>query len=150
MLDTIARAVSGRVGSDPGTAGETIAASDSQVADAINRQAVLRQVEGDTEFLREVAQIFSDQSAALIDRIRKALASGDLETVSESAHTLKGSVGSLGGTQAAELARTLERMGRQERPEGLAEMATRLEQEIERVRQALLTFEQEVSGEDDS
>ena len=58
---------------------------------------MLRQVEGDTELLGEVAQIFSDQSALLLKSIREALASGDSESVAELAHTLKGSSGSLGG-----------------------------------------------------
>lgn len=150
VLDAITRVIPSLIQSKPGPveAATVRSASDPRPLDDLDRKLVLRQVEGDTELLGEVVQIYSDQSAVLLKKIREALASGDSESVAELAHTLKGSSGSLGGLRAAEVAWKLEQMGRDGPAEGLEEMAARLEQEVQKVQTALEKFEQEIRGED--
>lgn len=77
-----------------------------------NREMALDRVGGDEELLREVAQLYMDEYPTIVDQIQAAVRSGSALDLQRSAHTLKGSLGTLGAEQAAAQALRLEMMGR--------------------------------------
>jgi PAS domain S-box-containing protein len=76
----------------------------------MDRQAALDRIEGDADLFRELQDMFLEDSPQQVDEIASALERKDLEEVRKWAHTLKGSLGYLGATQASSLAHRLERL----------------------------------------
>lgn len=77
-----------------------------------NREIALDRVGGDEELFREVAQLYMNEYASIVDQIQSAIRAGSASDLQRSAHTLKGSLGTLGAEQAAAQALRLEMMGR--------------------------------------
>lgn len=77
-----------------------------------NREMALDRVGGDEELLREVAQLYFDEYPTIVEQIQTAVRSGSAQELQRSAHTLKGSLGTLGAELAAAQALRLEMMGR--------------------------------------
>jgi signal transduction histidine kinase/DNA-binding response OmpR family regulator len=75
------------------------------------RTALLAHVGGDPELARELAQIFLADGGEMMQRIDRAIRSGDAEELRLAAHTLKGAVATLGAKSAAVAASRLEQMG---------------------------------------
>jgi HPt (histidine-containing phosphotransfer) domain-containing protein len=55
----------------------------------MNLEAALDRVDGDREFLDEMAGMFLKDSSQLMNRIRDGIAGGDLSRAGNAAHTLK-------------------------------------------------------------
>ena len=87
--------------------------------------------------------MFAQDTPALLDGIRRAIAGGDGAEVMREAHTLKGSLKVLGATKAAQLAQDLEALGRAGDGNGAREMGPILEREVERILQCLPMVKQE-------
>jgi HPt (histidine-containing phosphotransfer) domain-containing protein len=73
-----------------------------------DRAAALDRVGGDESLLNELIEVFFNDYPALAARLTEALERGDLGSLREPAHTLKGSLGYLGVPQAASLAQKIE------------------------------------------
>jgi signal transduction histidine kinase/CheY-like chemotaxis protein/HPt (histidine-containing phosphotransfer) domain-containing protein len=78
----------------------------------INPASILERLGGDRTVLREISDLFRQDSVRLLSDIDRALSSGDAEQLERSAHSLKGSAGLFGATQVLETAACLERLGR--------------------------------------
>jgi len=100
---------------------------------SFNRNIALERVGGDEELLREVAQIYLTEYPPLIEKIRSAVGSGDSDALQRAAHTLKGSLATLGAEPAAALALTLESKGRENTLDSAADDLLHLEEELGRV-----------------
>lgn len=77
-----------------------------------NREIALDRVGGDEELFREIAQLYLNEYPSIVDQIQAAIRTGSATDLQRSAHTLKGSLGTLGAEQAAAQALRLEMMGR--------------------------------------
>jgi len=75
------------------------------------RTALLAHVGGDPDLARELAQIFLADGGEMMQRIDRAIRSGDADELRLAAHTLKGAVATLGAKSAAVAASRLEQMG---------------------------------------
>src|SRR6267142_3988047 len=78
-----------------------------------DRAAALMRVEGDTELLVKIIEVFLDDSPKLLSRIREALKREDLKLLEQPAHTLKGSTGNFCAPVAYAAALKLEKIGRE-------------------------------------
>jgi HPt (histidine-containing phosphotransfer) domain-containing protein len=78
----------------------------------LDREAILARLQGDEELFRELVALFMSDTPSLLKEARKALASGDADTLQRTAHTIKGSVSNFGGGPAVEAAWLLEQIGR--------------------------------------
>jgi HPt (histidine-containing phosphotransfer) domain-containing protein len=107
---------------------------------SFNRELALDRVGGDEELLREVAGIFLCEYPGLVEQIRAAIAEADAEGLQRSAHTLKGSLLTMGAEAAAELAFALEKCGRNKNPADGVELLERLEAELGNVHEAVARF----------
>jgi HPt (histidine-containing phosphotransfer) domain-containing protein len=96
-----------------------------------NREVALDRVGGDEDLLKEVAQLYLDEYPVIIGQIQIAVDTGNATELQRSAHTLKGSLGTLGAEQAAEQALRLEIMGRSQNMSGAASTLCELHKVLE-------------------
>ena len=80
-----------------------------------DRAALLRRLEGDTALLDEVLQMFLDDSASILEKLRRAAAERDLKALLFSAHALKGSAANLCASRIHAAAAKLEIMAKEDR-----------------------------------
>ncbi len=72
----------------------------------------LERVDGDEALLRELIQIFLEESPKQVEKLTHAIETGDAAAIERTAHSLKGELKYLGLAQAAEQAWEFERVGR--------------------------------------
>jgi CheY-like chemotaxis protein/HPt (histidine-containing phosphotransfer) domain-containing protein len=130
LVDAVERAVapqrSARVA--PGPAGS---------APAFDMGRARARLGGDRQLLREMIAIFRAESPATMTAIRKSTTSGDISGLRESAHALKGSLGTLGALQAFQAAQRLEDVARQNDLAAIAPAFIDLEREMTELARAL-------------
>jgi PAS domain S-box-containing protein len=97
------------------------------------------QGEGELDIVQELAEAFQFETPPLLETLHEAVAEGQPEQLKRVAHNLKGSSNNLGARTLAALGAELETIGKRGTVEGAAELATRLEQEYQRVCRALAT-----------
>ena len=78
---------------------------------AFDRPGLLERLEGDEEFLRELAKMFLEDSPTTLDGLKDALAANDAEETRRFAHGLKGAAANISGAELSELARAVEKAG---------------------------------------
>ena len=76
----------------------------------VNREALLARVEGDSQLLREMAELFLKTYPKLLNEIRQAIERQDAPALERAAHTLKGSVSNFVAHEAVLAATELENM----------------------------------------
>jgi two-component system, sensor histidine kinase and response regulator len=88
----------------------------------------LERLGGDEELLRELCQIFLNESPKLLNELRRAIGEADSLGVMRAAHGLKGELGYLGAAKATQAARELEDMGHDKNLSRAAEVFAVLDQ----------------------
>jgi two-component system, sensor histidine kinase and response regulator len=78
--------------------------ADFEVAELLTR------VDNDRELLREILDIFKEDSPRHVEMLRDAVACGDAGKVASEAHALRGMLSNLSAKNAAAAAATLERL----------------------------------------
>jgi HPt (histidine-containing phosphotransfer) domain-containing protein len=102
-----------------------------------DRSATLELMAGEESLLAEVAGLFLKLAPSLIARLRQAVAVGDARALRGTAHELKGSLCCFQATPATAMAERLEQMGARDILTGATEALRDLEQEVERLSDAL-------------
>jgi len=95
------------------------------------------QTEGEPDIVQELAEAFQLETPSLLEALHKAVSQEQPEQLRRVAHNLKGSSYNLGAHTMAEFSAELETLGKNRTVEGATELVTRLEQEYQRVCQAL-------------
>jgi CheY-like chemotaxis protein len=85
---------------------------DAAAAGAIDLEAALQRVDGDREFLMEMAAMFAREGPELMERIAAALSAGDAPGLVAPAHSLKNWAANFLANDAFEAAAVVERLGR--------------------------------------
>ena len=101
---------------------------------AVDPEEILDRVDGDLEFLQELAELFFESSEELLSELHTAIASGDAETVGTTAHTLKGALENFGAMRAFNLALELEKMGKSGMLDQAKTVSAKLEAELQDVK----------------
>ena len=78
----------------------------------IDRTALLARLDGNTELLAEMAELFLRESPKLLQRVREAVRCSDAKALERAAHSLKGAVSNFTSQGGFETAQRLEMMGR--------------------------------------
>jgi len=112
--------------------------------EALDRATALARVDGDANLLGELAGLFLADCARLLSAVEEAVARADARALEHAAHALKSSVGNFAAHAAFEAAARLEMSGRQGDLTEAQEAYAVLQQEIERLRPALLDLQREV------
>jgi two-component system sensor histidine kinase/response regulator len=105
--------------------------------DEATRAHVLKSAGGSVDFMRQLAQVFLEESATLMSGVRAAIAGGDAKALQAHAHSLKGALALFGSDTATTAAQRLENIGREaELPDAPAACAA-LEAALQRLRPTL-------------
>jgi two-component system, sensor histidine kinase and response regulator len=97
----------------------------------------LAQVEGDEKLLHEIVAIFVDEAPKLLAQLRQAITTHDVELLERTAHNLKGQLGYLGATVAAQKSRELEDTGHRGDLPLAQRIVDELEKEITELRESM-------------
>jgi HPt (histidine-containing phosphotransfer) domain-containing protein len=92
---------------------------------------------GDDSFLRELIQIYLEDSPQRIAEIEQSLAQGDAVRLTRAAHSLKGSSSNFGATQLRAVSERIERLGHSGVLNEVAAQMPELKTEFDRVKAAL-------------
>ena len=105
---------------------------DNKIKPAFDMDHALEVTDDDTEFLKELIEIFNADFPERLEQISLAIKEKDFKAIDETAHSLKGSSGNLGLTRVYELSWKLEKMGKAKNMEGANKTFKQLEEELER------------------
>lgn len=78
----------------------------------LDRMVALERLQGDSELLAELAEVFLKDHPRLLAELRNSLSEGDLIGLERAAHTIKGSAGNFAARRAVDAAIELERAAR--------------------------------------
>jgi len=106
----------------------------------VDWEAAVSHFEGDVELLKEIAEMFLEESPVLMYQMREALNLGDCSALERAAHTLKGSVGNFAAKPAYEAALKVESVGRDNEMRHADKAYRRLEEEIARLKPVLTSL----------
>jgi len=116
----------------------------NQTIQEIRRQVTeaLQLVMGDSspEMLNEMASIFLEDAVPLIDQMKTGHTNGDLNTVRQAAHALKGSSATIGLDQFANFCLAVETSSKQNETNLVGNHLTNLELAYIQIEKALTTF----------
>jgi two-component system sensor histidine kinase/response regulator len=104
-----------------------------------DREEMLERLGGDAELLADVLEMFLEECPRMMQEIRAALAAADAPTLRRAAHSMKGALLNISAAPAAAEAERLEELGREARLAESAGVLERLQAEIDRLLQALVT-----------
>jgi HPt (histidine-containing phosphotransfer) domain-containing protein len=99
----------------------------------VNLERLNELARGDTEFKREILQVFTEDALTFMEELKLALSAGDCVTIARRAHQLKGSSATLSIRMMPELAARLESQAKNNQLLDAAELVTELEKILERI-----------------
>jgi HPt (histidine-containing phosphotransfer) domain-containing protein len=114
---------------------------------AFDRDEVLRRLEGDDQLLREVIDLFIQDSASLVDRLRTAVERQNAAEVRAAAHRLKGAASNLAAGPVTDAARALELIGEAGTLAEAMPAWQHLKRETDRLAVALRAIQKEPTGQ---
>ena len=96
----------------------------------IDFAAALVHADGDHALLRELLQLFLTESPSLLESLKQAIPAGDGRLLKRAAHTLRGTLTTVGASDLADIAARLEQMGDDNNFSAAKDIATELGQEL--------------------
>jgi CheY-like chemotaxis protein len=88
-------------------------ASAQKKAEPWNAAEILTKLDADESLLRELIQIFLEESPKQLECLSRAIETGDWQTIERTAHSLKGELNCLGFIEVGKQAREIELIGRE-------------------------------------
>ena len=119
----------------------------SDNSQVLDRNALMERVDGDVDFLQEIAGLFLEDCPKLLADIRSAVTGGDAHGLEHAAHTLKGSISNFGAEPARQAALRLEALGRSGDLKPAPEALSTLEEEVQRFTTALGALSRELGNQ---
>ena len=110
----------------------------NEIKDAVLDTAdLIDRVEGDMELAEEIAEMFLEDAAENMDKIRQAALRKDFGALGQASHSLKGASANLSGMRVRRAAADLERAAKENKPQSVEHCLARLEDEPAAFRSAL-------------
>src|SRR2546422_846572 len=98
-----------------------------------DREAALENVGGDEELLSEIAELWLSEGLRQLDELRSGLGAKDAAAIEQAAHSLRGSLATLGAARAAAAAGRVERAAADGELSEISEPFADFEHEVARV-----------------
>jgi CheY-like chemotaxis protein len=118
--------------------GDTGKMTDTQNdAPTVDRQSLLKAFDHDWSLFKELVDIFTADTPQMITELRKSADEQDAETLSRTAHSLKGMLRNFKAESAADTALELEKMGKADDLQNVEPLIEKLEAQIAAVDQSL-------------
>ena len=108
--------------------------------DVLNKETLLSNMDGDTELLQELIELFLEDYPGSLTEIENAIKEKNANNLERSAHSFKGMLLNFAAIPASDVAFKLEKMGRDADFSQAEEAFLDLKKEIELVKQVLLSF----------
>ncbi|NQT16376.1 MAG: response regulator, partial [Planctomycetes bacterium] len=120
------------------------AAAESQAAEneSPDWPVALKAVRGNRDLLKTLVETVLAELPQMMAAVREAIARGDAAELNLAAHTLKGSIRYFGSTPAARHAAALEQCGQENRLDDVEPSLSALEEALQRLSSALLSYTQ--------
>lgn len=118
-----------------GSAGEKTLIS--QEESLIDKDNLMARIDNDMELLKELSDLFNEDSDRLLKSIHMSIQDNDLTLLERQAHTIKSSVSNFSKGPAFEVAHKLEFMARDRKLENVMEIFNLLKNEVDRIKIAL-------------
>jgi CheY-like chemotaxis protein/HPt (histidine-containing phosphotransfer) domain-containing protein len=128
--EELARAIGSLLTATPGGSDLAHSGDEKQQPKLFDRTALLQRLEGDTELLDEVLEIFLDDCPPMLEKIRRAAAGHDAKALLFPAHALKGAAANVCASRIHAAALKLELMAREDRVVDVEAQVAALEEEI--------------------
>lgn len=106
-------------------------------APLLDRAQALTNVEGDTDFLQEILDIFLEEIPERIDTFNNSIEQRDYKRISSAAHSLKGVSLTIGAISCHLYSKQLEKAARMEDDERIREVFNHLEDVLDRIKEEL-------------
>jgi len=119
---------------------EASTSEDDAVVPVVDWDAAVNHFEGDVDLLKEIAEMFLEESPILMYQMKEALNRGDCSALERAAHTIKGSVGNFAAKPAFDAALRVEAIGRDSEMRHADRAYKRLEEEIARLKPVLTSL----------
>jgi len=87
----------------------------------------------DEEEMLELVELFFETSISDLEKLKKALDQNDAETVSETAHSIKGAAGNMRFEEIYEMARQIEKNANEKILDGLMANVASIDQELQKI-----------------
>ncbi|MGH9503550.1 MAG: Hpt domain-containing protein [Terriglobales bacterium] len=100
----------------------------------------LERLDGDEDLLRELCEIFLEESPKLLQKLGEAIAESDAAAVMRAAHSLKGELGYLGAAAASQASASLEAMGIEKNLSDAVQVFAFLQEQMAALRLAIKEF----------
>jgi HPt (histidine-containing phosphotransfer) domain-containing protein len=111
--------------------------ADHRLHGVIDEALLLKRVHDNMDLLRDLVELFLDNSPCVLAEIRAAIARDDAKALALAAHSLKASAGNFSAAAAYDAAKRLEIMGGNCDLRQAAPACTALETQVERLKWAL-------------
>ena len=95
-----------------------------------DQESALERVDGDTEFLKELIELFKSDCPEKLAQLSKGIKEEDYKTISETGHSLKSASGNLSLTRVYDLSFKIETMGKEGKIQGIEKAYNELEEEL--------------------
>jgi CheY-like chemotaxis protein/HPt (histidine-containing phosphotransfer) domain-containing protein len=118
---------------------DTSKSEDTEVP-VVDWEAAVNHFEGDIDLLKEIAEMFLEESPILMYQMKEALNRGDNAALERAAHTIKGSVGNFAAKPAFDAALRVEAIGRDSEMRHADDAYNKLEEEIARLKPVLTSL----------
>jgi CheY-like chemotaxis protein/HPt (histidine-containing phosphotransfer) domain-containing protein len=116
---------------------------EEDASEIIDWGGAVKHFEGDVELLKEIAEIFLEETPLVMEKMRDAMRNGDKDGLERAAHTVKGSVGNFVAKPAFQAAQRVEQIGRDGNMGEAEEAYNALEMELEKLKPALAALGRE-------
>jgi HPt (histidine-containing phosphotransfer) domain-containing protein len=111
-----------------------------QAIEAIDAREFLARLGGNSELLCEVIDMYLNEYPTRLTTLREALVRQDWPAIQQTAHTMKGTAASIAAEPAYQIATSVERAANAADADSVAAALSALEQELQRLAQALLAL----------
>ena len=91
----------------------------------------------DTNEAEDLGRLLADTLASDLEKIRRGIRDNDLESISFTAHSIKGSSGNLGFKKLSQLAAVIETRSRAGRIDGLEDLLLEMQRLLEKLEDSL-------------
>jgi HPt (histidine-containing phosphotransfer) domain-containing protein len=106
----------------------------------IDEQSLLDGLGGSRAILKKLVAIFLKDSPRMMKQIRKAIATGEGDSIAAAAHALKGAAGNFGPNPVFNTAKQLEQIGKSHHADQASAVFKKLETDLMALRKRLQEF----------
>ena len=98
------------------------------------QELALERVGGDTEFLKELIELFRSDYPEKLAQLSKGIKEEDYKTIKETAHNIKSASGNLSLTRVYDLSFKIEGMGKESKIKNIEKAYNKLEEELGKIK----------------